>query len=431
MIGENPEQVERIPRKSRVESPIDRIDMVARLSRISAQKKGRPRRVSQVTSASQFSTQSSYGSSRSRSTQELTSPSMPIESLQLGVDTLPDPKRKPGIPVRLAFSKTRSFGAAEGDLDSLLEPNASLPIMAPSLSRSRFGHSTSSLRVGPSASRPRLGKSLSKASLPRSKTQLVSISKTRLGAKKDGTSKTHLAGTSKTHLAGTSKTRIVSSSKTRVSHASKTNLRGTSKTRLGGTSKTRLDGAAKPHIPSKTRMTSKTRLAESSSKVNLYEVQGSLAHAVQATSALKSALRVAPSKLHKAVSLTSAYTAEDIIKHSAGQTLGQVSVTPSQAAALAQARNKSQSWNAVPKNVEQILYEHPYVLEAMIVGSPRDQFPVVLVVLREGCQAREQDLIDFINARVGRNQRLRTSLKIMKRLPRRRTGSIKKVNIMY
>ncbi len=64
----------------------------------------------------------------------------------------------------------------------------------------------------------------------------------------------------------------------------------------------------------------------------------------------------------------------------------------------------SGGFNIWPAEVENALYSHPAVLEAVVVGVPHEKWgetPKAVVVLREGHTATEQELIDWCREKVG------------------------------
>jgi long-chain acyl-CoA synthetase len=61
--------------------------------------------------------------------------------------------------------------------------------------------------------------------------------------------------------------------------------------------------------------------------------------------------------------------------------------------------------NVYPRDVEEPLYEHPKVREAVAVGIPDERWGEavkVYIVLRDGQSATEQEIIDYCHARMAR-----------------------------
>jgi fatty-acyl-CoA synthase len=78
--------------------------------------------------------------------------------------------------------------------------------------------------------------------------------------------------------------------------------------------------------------------------------------------------------------------------------------------------------------VEAMLYEHPAVLEAAVVGVPDDNWGEVakaLVVLKPGQQASEQELINFCRERMA-HFKAPKSVEFVEVLPKTATGKIQK-----
>jgi fatty-acyl-CoA synthase len=64
----------------------------------------------------------------------------------------------------------------------------------------------------------------------------------------------------------------------------------------------------------------------------------------------------------------------------------------------------SGGFNVYPREVEDALFEHPAVRHAAVVGAPHPKWGEevrALVVLHDGAQASEHDLIEFVRARKG------------------------------
>lgn len=84
--------------------------------------------------------------------------------------------------------------------------------------------------------------------------------------------------------------------------------------------------------------------------------------------------------------------------------------------------------NVYSTEVESVLYEHPAVLEAAVVGVPDETWIEAIkavVVLREGHSATEKDLIDFCRAHLSA-YKVPKSVDFVKALPKGGTGKILK-----
>lgn len=81
-----------------------------------------------------------------------------------------------------------------------------------------------------------------------------------------------------------------------------------------------------------------------------------------------------------------------------------------------------------PREVEDVLYEHPAVFEAAVVGI-RDEYRgeavAAYVSLREGASVSEQELIDFTRERLAAYKRPRT-VTVLPALPKTATGKIQR-----
>jgi acyl-CoA synthetase (AMP-forming)/AMP-acid ligase II len=88
----------------------------------------------------------------------------------------------------------------------------------------------------------------------------------------------------------------------------------------------------------------------------------------------------------------------------------------------------SGGFNIYPSDLEAQLREHPAVAEAAVVGVPSEQWgetPVAFAVRRAGCAESAEDLRDWLNARVGKTQRL-AALHLVDELPRSAIGKVLK-----
>lgn len=84
--------------------------------------------------------------------------------------------------------------------------------------------------------------------------------------------------------------------------------------------------------------------------------------------------------------------------------------------------------NVYPSTVEAVLYEHPAVLEAAVIGVPSERWGETvkaIVVLRPGTAASEQDILDFCRSRLAGFQRPR-SVEFADTLPRTFSGKVLK-----
>ncbi len=88
----------------------------------------------------------------------------------------------------------------------------------------------------------------------------------------------------------------------------------------------------------------------------------------------------------------------------------------------------SGGFNVYPSDLEAILAQHPQVLESAVFGVPSERWgetPVAHVVARAGAALQPQELLAWLNAQVGKSQRLAT-LEVVAALPRSDIGKVLK-----
>ena len=88
----------------------------------------------------------------------------------------------------------------------------------------------------------------------------------------------------------------------------------------------------------------------------------------------------------------------------------------------------SGGFNIYPSDIEAELVRHDAVVEAAVVGVPSDRWgetPVAFVALRQGAAVDGPALKDWVNARLGKTQRL-SGLTIVDSLPRSAIGKVLK-----
>ena len=87
--------------------------------------------------------------------------------------------------------------------------------------------------------------------------------------------------------------------------------------------------------------------------------------------------------------------------------------------------------NVYPKQVEDVLYRHPAVKEAAVIGVP-DPYWVervhALVVLKENVQAAEEDIISFCKQHIA-HYKAPKSVELVESLPKNPQGKILKREI--
>jgi len=83
-------------------------------------------------------------------------------------------------------------------------------------------------------------------------------------------------------------------------------------------------------------------------------------------------------------------------------------------------------YNVYPREVEEVLYEHPAVAEAAVIGVPHPEWGeevAAAVALKAGAGASEQELIDFVKERIAAYKYPR-QIWIVESLPKTATGKI-------
>jgi long-chain acyl-CoA synthetase len=71
---------------------------------------------------------------------------------------------------------------------------------------------------------------------------------------------------------------------------------------------------------------------------------------------------------------------------------------------------KTRDFSVYPRELEDILYEHPTVKLCAVVGKPdavAGEVPMAFVVLKEGAAASEQEILDFVNGKVASYKAIR------------------------
>jgi fatty-acyl-CoA synthase len=87
--------------------------------------------------------------------------------------------------------------------------------------------------------------------------------------------------------------------------------------------------------------------------------------------------------------------------------------------------------NISSPEIEDVLYQHPDVLECAVIGVPDEKWgetPKALVVPREGAEPGEQELLSFCRERLA-HFKCPTSLELVPELPRTATGKLQKFRL--
>ena len=92
---------------------------------------------------------------------------------------------------------------------------------------------------------------------------------------------------------------------------------------------------------------------------------------------------------------------------------------------------KYKGYSVFPREVEDVLYEHPAVKVAAVVGIPDEEsgeMPKAFIVLKDGAEATEEELIEFIRERVAPYKRIR-AVEFRDELPMTLVGKVLKKDL--
>jgi acyl-CoA synthetase (AMP-forming)/AMP-acid ligase II len=84
--------------------------------------------------------------------------------------------------------------------------------------------------------------------------------------------------------------------------------------------------------------------------------------------------------------------------------------------------------NIYPVEVEEVLYTHPAVALAAVIGMPdniKGELALAYIVLKEGTNASEKEIIDFVRSRIAKFKAPKL-VKFVDSLPQGPTGKILK-----
>jgi len=87
--------------------------------------------------------------------------------------------------------------------------------------------------------------------------------------------------------------------------------------------------------------------------------------------------------------------------------------------------------NIYPEDIEQVMARHPKVLEVSVFGIPHEKWgetPRAAVILKEGLDCSEEELLEWTNAKLARYQRI-SGVDFVKDMPRTPAGKVQKVKL--
>ncbi|MDP7443844.1 MAG: long-chain fatty acid--CoA ligase [Candidatus Bathyarchaeota archaeon] len=92
---------------------------------------------------------------------------------------------------------------------------------------------------------------------------------------------------------------------------------------------------------------------------------------------------------------------------------------------------KFRGYSVYPREIEEVLYKHPAVKIATVVGKPDDlsgEIPKAFLVLKEGTEATEEEMIEFVRGKIAPYKRIR-EVEFRDELPMTMGGKVLKKNL--
>ena len=89
-------------------------------------------------------------------------------------------------------------------------------------------------------------------------------------------------------------------------------------------------------------------------------------------------------------------------------------------------------YSVYPREIEDIIYEHPAVKQCAVLGKPdktAGEIPVAYIVLKEGAAATEDELINFVRDKISPYKRIR-GVVFRESLPLTLVGKVLKRELM-
>ena len=87
--------------------------------------------------------------------------------------------------------------------------------------------------------------------------------------------------------------------------------------------------------------------------------------------------------------------------------------------------------NIYPKEIEDVLYTHPFIVEAAVIGMPHEKWGETIkayVVLKEGVTLTQQEVINFCTSKIARYKKPH-SVEFIDELPKNASGKILKTKL--
>jgi long-chain acyl-CoA synthetase len=85
-------------------------------------------------------------------------------------------------------------------------------------------------------------------------------------------------------------------------------------------------------------------------------------------------------------------------------------------------------YNVYPREIEEVIFEHPAVQQCAVVGKPdldTGEYPVAFVELKEGPQASREEIMEHTNSQIGHYKKIRDVI-FMETIPVSGAGKVLK-----
>lgn len=87
--------------------------------------------------------------------------------------------------------------------------------------------------------------------------------------------------------------------------------------------------------------------------------------------------------------------------------------------------------NVYPAEIEEVLHEHTNIADVAVIGVPDEKWgevPIAIVVLREGADTNEEDILEFCNGKLAK-YKIPHSVDFVDELPRSLQGKLLKYQL--